>query len=206
MPRGRPRFLARFEHDAPAPSPNSTQVVRSSQSRMRLKVSAPITKARLRHSGAEHRIGDAQRVEESPSTPPRHRKRCRHCSQAHPARWSHWRERSGPGVAVASTIRSIDGLRTRQRQCALRAASVASVDWWSRPRRQCSGCGCRCAQRSIRRWYRPARQLVALENARAAGPNRCRSVRNAHQPAFCGLRPGAASSAVRPRPRGRGRR
>ena len=32
---------------APAPSPNSTQVVRSFQSRMREKVSAPITNARL---------------------------------------------------------------------------------------------------------------------------------------------------------------
>ncbi len=32
---------------APAPSPNSTQVVRSVQSRMREKVSAPITNARL---------------------------------------------------------------------------------------------------------------------------------------------------------------
>jgi hypothetical protein len=32
---------------APAPSPNSTQVVRSLKSRMRLNTSEPITKARL---------------------------------------------------------------------------------------------------------------------------------------------------------------
>ena len=37
--------LAPSSTTAPAPSPNSTQVVRSSQSRMRLNVSAPITSA-----------------------------------------------------------------------------------------------------------------------------------------------------------------
>ena len=36
---------AAFSTTAPAPSPNSTQVVRSSQSRIRLNVSAPITSA-----------------------------------------------------------------------------------------------------------------------------------------------------------------
>jgi len=42
-----PGLSLRFSTTAPAPSPNSTQVVRSLQSRMREKVSAPITSARL---------------------------------------------------------------------------------------------------------------------------------------------------------------
>ena len=43
----RPRLPAPPARSRPAPSPNSTQVVRSFQSRMREKVSAPITSARL---------------------------------------------------------------------------------------------------------------------------------------------------------------
>jgi hypothetical protein len=41
----RPAIGTAFSTSAPAPSPNSTQVPRSSQSRMREKVSAPITSA-----------------------------------------------------------------------------------------------------------------------------------------------------------------
>ena len=42
---------------APAPSPNSTQVLRSFQSRMREKVSAPITSARLCEPEREELVG-----------------------------------------------------------------------------------------------------------------------------------------------------
>ena len=45
MPRAPVSWASRTT--APAPSPNSTHVARSSQSRIRLKVSAPITSARL---------------------------------------------------------------------------------------------------------------------------------------------------------------
>ena len=40
-------LLLRLKYQRTAPSPNSTQVVRSFQSRIREKVSAPITSARL---------------------------------------------------------------------------------------------------------------------------------------------------------------
>ena len=50
---------------APAPSPNSTQVVRSFQSSMRDMVSAPITRHGLRLAGADEIVGDRKRVDEA---------------------------------------------------------------------------------------------------------------------------------------------
>ena len=50
---------------APAPSPNSTQVVRSFKSRMRENTSAPTTSALRGRAGADHRVGDGQRVDEA---------------------------------------------------------------------------------------------------------------------------------------------
>ena len=50
---------------APAPSPNSTQVPRSVQSRMREKVSAPITSARLYAPDLQQAIGGRQRIDEA---------------------------------------------------------------------------------------------------------------------------------------------
>ena len=50
---------------APAPSPNSTQVVRSLKSRMRENTSAPIDQRLARGAGADHRVGDRQRVDEA---------------------------------------------------------------------------------------------------------------------------------------------
>jgi hypothetical protein len=50
---------------APAPSPNSTQVVRSSKSRMRENTSAPITSALGGGAGADHGVGHGQRVDEA---------------------------------------------------------------------------------------------------------------------------------------------
>ena len=49
MPRSAsvPAFSSASSTSAPAPSPNSTQVPRSLQSRMREKVSAPMTRTRL---------------------------------------------------------------------------------------------------------------------------------------------------------------
>ncbi len=50
---------------APAPSPNSTQVVRSLKSRMRENTSAPITRALLHGAGLDHRVGHGQRIHEA---------------------------------------------------------------------------------------------------------------------------------------------
>ena len=50
---------------APAPSPNSTQVVRSFQSRMREKVSAPMTSARLCEPEVRNLSAVATRVDEA---------------------------------------------------------------------------------------------------------------------------------------------
>ena len=56
---------SRSSTTAPAPSPNSTQVPRSVQSRSREKVSAPITSARLRLARADEIVGDGQRIDEA---------------------------------------------------------------------------------------------------------------------------------------------
>ena len=50
---------------APAPSPNRTQVARSSQSRMRLNVSEPITERMIGHAALHHIVGDGEGVEEA---------------------------------------------------------------------------------------------------------------------------------------------
>ena len=50
---------------APAPSPNSTQVPRSFQSRMREKVSAPITSAVCAWPDADEIVGGGERVDEA---------------------------------------------------------------------------------------------------------------------------------------------
>ena len=50
---------------APAPSPNSTQVPRSFQSRMREKVSAPMTSARARLAHLDEIVGHGERIDEA---------------------------------------------------------------------------------------------------------------------------------------------
>ena len=60
-----PRPPAASSTMAPAPSPKSTQVVRSFQSRMREKVSAPITRARLCEPECEELVGRRDRVDEA---------------------------------------------------------------------------------------------------------------------------------------------
>ena len=60
-----PRPPAPRARSAPAPSPNSTQVVRSFQSRMREKVSAPITSARLCDPEVRNLSAVATRVDEA---------------------------------------------------------------------------------------------------------------------------------------------
>ena len=50
---------------APAPSPNSTQVVRSFQSRMREKVSAADHQRALERAGAQQAVGGGERIDEA---------------------------------------------------------------------------------------------------------------------------------------------
>ena len=91
---------------APAPSPNSTQVPRSFQSRMREKVSAPITSARRGDAVLDHAVGHRHARRRSPRTPPaRRRRRPRVMPSAACTRVAVAGKVSS-GVAVASTIRS----------------------------------------------------------------------------------------------------
>ncbi len=93
---------------APAPSPNSTQVVRSFQSRMREKVSAPITSARLCEPRAQQAVGDGERIDKARA----HRLQVEGRALGDAERGLHRRPRSPGRCGRASrcrrTIRSID--------------------------------------------------------------------------------------------------
>ena len=63
--RGCPAVSEASSTTAPAPSPKSTQVPRSFQSRMRENTSAPTTSAHLCAPGADEEVGGGERVDEA---------------------------------------------------------------------------------------------------------------------------------------------
>ncbi len=153
----RARLLLRLEHHAPAPSPNSTQVVRSFQSRMREKVSAPITSARLASAGAQEPVGGRRARRRSRSRPPARRRPRRGACRARPG-WSTavaGKVLSGVEVAQHDQIDVAAASRPASASAA-RAAADRRGRRSSRRRRRCGARGCRCAGRSTRRWCRPS--------------------------------------------------
>ena len=112
---------------APAPSPNSTQVPRSVQSRMREKVSAPITSARLCTPGAQQAVGGRHARRRSPSTPPADRTPRRDGCRARPGSRPRSPERCCPASRSPTTIRSIACASTPACASAARAAAIAEV-------------------------------------------------------------------------------
>ena len=151
---GVPALSSASSTSAPAPSPNSTQVERSLQSRMREKVSEPITSTRLRQAALDVEIGGRERIDEAAA---------------------HRLHVEGEAVAHAEPLLDVDGgggksvVRRRGRQhdqvdvvggqpgIGKRRArgSVRRARRSSRRRRRCGAAGCRCAARSTRPTSRP---------------------------------------------------
>ena len=126
---------------APAPSPNSTQVVRSLKSRMREKTSEPITSALRRRAGADHRVGHASARRRSRSRPPARRRPGSHARRACCCTMQAVDGNTMSGVDVATMIRSIvahvavRGLQRRRAplhargRCSRRRASAKWRAW-----------------------------------------------------------------------------
>ena len=167
--RGRPtcrRRATAVRTTAPAPSPNSTQVPRSSQSRMREKVSAPITSARAGLAGPDEIVGDRQRDRRSRSRPPGCRRRRRGSCRAPPGPGVAVAGKVSSGVLVASTMRSTSAaLEPGAGQRRLGGLGRQIGGQLALGRRYGAG-GCRCAARSSRRWCRRAAASSSLVTTR----------------------------------------
>ena len=140
---------------APAPSPNSTQVVRSLQSRMREKVSAPITKARLCAPvlAADRRSTDERKDE---ARTDRLQVEGGALRDAEAGLHRHGGGRKGLVGRGGGEHDQVDGARPRHAHWRARRVRRAAPDPRSSRRApRCGARGCRCAARSTRRLYPP---------------------------------------------------
>ena len=172
---------------APAPSPNSTQVPRSFQSRMREKVSAPITSARCAWPSADEIVGDRQRIDEAGADRLHVEGDAPRACRARPGPRSRWPGKVWSGVAVAehdagrrrrpSTPACVQRLRAAACVARSEVSSPSAAMWrWRMPVRSpihSSEVSTRCASSSLvtTRW--PA-DSAAAERRSSAGP--CSSV------------------------------
>ena len=155
--RGRrwcPRPSAASRTSAPAPSPNSTQVERSFQSRMREKVSEPITSTRLARPPANIEVGGGDRIDEARAD----RLHVEGKAVPHAEPVLDLDRGRGKGV-VRRRGREHDQVDVGRRQAGIgrapRARPPRRARRSSRRRRRCGAGECRCAGRSTRRTSRP---------------------------------------------------
>ena len=151
---------------APAPSPNSTQVPRSS-SRGCAKRPRHRRPARCAPAAATMQVGDAERVDEAAAHGLHVEGRAAAACPSLACRMHAVDGNTMSGVVVATTIRSTSAGASPAAASARRAARAARDRSSARPAPRCAARGCRCASRSIRRWCRPcARELVVGQDLR----------------------------------------
>ena len=157
MPRSAacPRPRCASSTTAPAPSPNSTQVARSFQSRMREKVSAPITSARLCEPELRNLSAVATRVDEAGAD--RLQVEGGAVVDAEPRLDLRRGRREGLVRRRGRADDEVDvaAVRARRRRAPRSRGLGAEHRGRSRPRRRCGAPRCRCAGRSTRRRCRP---------------------------------------------------
>ena len=179
--RGRPRCprLPRPSSTmAPAPSPNSTQVVRSFQSRMRENVSAPITSARLCEPVGQELVGGRHRVDEAGA----HRLHVEGGAVVMP-RSACTMRRGGREGEVRRRGGEDDQVDVGGRQAGVGERRLGGRDAerrrWSRRRPRYGAARCRCAARSTRREVSTVLREVVRSSRRApADRSRRRGRRN----------------------------